>query len=330
MNRAMLFLFGLLIFGIPAYGETLVDGPVTEWAVPWQGTRPRDPYVGPNGVVWFVGQTGDYVASFVPDNEEFRRFDLAQGTGPHNLIVANDGAVWYAGNRAAHIGRLYPGKSEITRFDMPDPRAHDPHTLVFDQAGKIWFTVQQGNFVGRLDPVTGDIRLVQVPTPGSRPYGIAVSDSGQPWIVLLGTNKLATIDPNTFELREIPLPREEARPRRIAITSDGNIWYVDYAEGYLGRYDSDAGQFDEWRAPSGARSGPYGMAVDDRNRIWFVETWTSPNQVVGFDPSTEEFFGTLPIPSGGGSVRHMYFDPAAREIWFGTDTNHLARFTVPE
>ena len=34
---------------------------VKEWKVEWGG-RPRDPYVAPDGKVWFVGQAGNYVA----------------------------------------------------------------------------------------------------------------------------------------------------------------------------------------------------------------------------------------------------------------------------
>ena len=38
---------------------------VKEWKVEWGG-RPRDPYVAPDGKVWFVGQAGNYVAHFDP------------------------------------------------------------------------------------------------------------------------------------------------------------------------------------------------------------------------------------------------------------------------
>ena len=37
-----------------------------EWTVPWDDSRPRDPYVAPDGTVWFVGQVGDYVAKLNP------------------------------------------------------------------------------------------------------------------------------------------------------------------------------------------------------------------------------------------------------------------------
>ena len=330
MQRPWLVFLATLLCSNLVYAEVLVHGLIKEWPVPWPGTRPRDPFVAPDGLVWFVGQVGHYLASFDPETEKFQRFDLEDGTGPHNLIVAADGKVWYAGNRAAHIGRLDPKSGEITEYPMPDADAIDPHTLAFDVKGDIWFTVQGGNFVGHLKPDTGNIRLVGVSTPGARPYGIAVAADGHPWIAELGSNKLATVEPGTLTLREIPLPRKEARPRRVGITSDGQVWYVDYAGGYLGRYNPQSGEIHEWRAPSADKSGPYGMAIDDRDRIWFVETWVSPNLMVGFDTVTEEFFGITTIPSGGGSVRHMYFDPRTRQIWFGTDTNNLGRFEVPE
>jgi virginiamycin B lyase len=296
-----------------------------EWQVPWENTRPRDPYVAPDGDIWFVGQRGDYVSEFDPQSEEFRRLELPDGAGPHNLIVDDKGFIWYAGNRAAHIGRLDPNDGSIQKFPMPDERARDPHTLVFDQNGDIWFSVQGGNFVGKLTVETGQVDLIEVPTQRARPYGILIDQNNRPWIALFGTNKLATVDPETMELTEIPLQREEARPRRIALTSDGSIWYVDYAQGYLGRYNPDDESFKEWKLPEGDGARPYAMASDNKDRLWLVETGVDPNLFVGFDPETEEFFSSTPIESGGGTVRHMVFHEPTNTIWFGTDTNYLGR-----
>ncbi|MGH7700916.1 MAG: virginiamycin B lyase family protein [Gemmatimonadales bacterium] len=302
---------------------------IKEWPVPWERTRPRDPYVAPDGRIWFVGQTGDYLAYLVPASGEFKRYELDRGTGPHNLIVDRQGMVWYAGNRAAHIGKLDPRDGTITKYPMPDPAARDPHTLVFDSQGDIWFTMQGANRVGKLTVATGAVRIIQVPTPRARPYGIEVDSNDRPWIVLVGTNKIATVDPATMQLREIELPRAGTRPRRVAITSDDNIWYVDYAEGYVGRYDPASGKVDEWRAPSAAQSRPYAMASDDRDRIWFVETGPEPNTLVGFDPKTAQFFSETAVPSGAGTVRHMVFHAPSRAIWFGTDANSIGRALVP-
>lgn len=311
---------------IPGFANEVV---ITEWPVPWKDSRPRDPFVDAQGRVWFVGQRGDYVAYLRPESGDFKKYPLKPGTGPHNLIVARDGSVWFAGNRAGYIGKLNPQSGAIQKYALPNPNARDPHTLVFDQQQQIWFTVQASNFVGKLVPESGDITLIPVPTPGARPYGIVVDPENRPWFTEFGSYKLGRIDTENGAIQEIPLLRKEARPRRLAAASDGSIWYVDYAQGYLGKLNPESGQIREWRVPGGEKARPYGMAIDDQDRLWFVETGRLPNRLVGFDPASESFFSITAIPSGGGTVRHMYFHEPTRTIWFGTDANTIGRAQVP-
>jgi len=317
-----------LLLGLAAPGYSQ-QATVDEWDVPWPDSRPRDPYVAPDGRVWFVGQRADYAATFDPTTRQFERHDLPEGTGPHNLIVAPDGEVWFSGNRAAYIGRLDPATGRITRIPMPNETAHDPHTLVFDGSGHVWFTVQQGNFVGRVTIASGKVDLVPMPRRFSRPYGIVMTRDGRPWFTEFGRNVVATVDPETLTLHEVETPHPGSRVRRIGLASDGSVWYVDYQLGYLGRYDPATGDKKEWAAPSGAGSRPYGMAVDDLDRIWFVETGPQPNRLIGFDPATETFFSNTAIPSGGRTVRHIFFHRPTRSLWFGTDANTLARANLP-
>ena len=295
---------------------------IREWAVPWERTRPRDPIVDGNGRVWFVGQRGNYVGSLDPESGTFERLDLPEGALPHNVIVGPEGALWYAGNGDAHIGRVDRATGEIRRFDVP---VDDPHTLYFAPDGTLWFTAQGANRIGRLDTSTGEVRLLEPPVGDARPYGIVVDDDGHPWIALFGTNRIATVDPASLELKEHVLPGADARPRRLGLASDGAVWYVDYARGSLGRLDPASGEVREWKTPGGAGSRPYAMAVDGRDRIWLVETGSEPNRLVGFDPAAEEFFAVTPIPSGGGTVRHMVFHEPTRSLWFGTDANTIGR-----
>lgn len=340
VNETIFALVGclLLSLAVPVEGTAQADADpeIREWTVPYEESRPRDPFVGPHGQVWFVGQRSHYVAVLDPESGEFTKYDLEEGTGPHNLIVREDGMVFYAGNRARHIGKLDPGTGEITRYMMPDEEARDPHTQVWTDDQDIWFTVQGGNMVGHFDPESGKVeKLVRMPEVEgrrgmgtSRPYGIKVDSDDRPWIALLNTNAIATVDPETYELRTYELP-EGTRPRRLVIDSEDRIWYVDYAQGELGMLDPGTGAVREWESPGGPESRPYGMAIDAADRIWFVETNGDPNFFVGFDPDTEEFFSRTPIGSGGGTVRHMYYDADTNSIWFGADTNTIGRAELP-
>lgn len=334
MRFSSVFWFGIYCF----WGLVLTIQPVIakekaidirEWLVPWDNSRPRDPYVAPDGRIWFCGQTGDYIAYFEPDTEKFAKYDLDEGSGPHNLIVDKKGSVWFSGNLQGYIGRLNPETGKIKKFRMPDPKVSDPHTLVFDSKGDIWFTAQFSNTVGKLSVKTGDIKLIPITTSEARPYGIKVDSSDRPWIALFGTNKLATVDPKTFKLKEYELPRKEIRPRRLAITSYDKIWIVDYATGYLGRFDPVKKIYSEIAMPGGDDSRPYGMTVDDNDWIWFVETGKNPNQLIAYNPWKKKFLPPVDIPSGGTTVRHMYFYKPNHEIWFGTDTNFVGRAKLP-
>ena len=114
---------------------TAAPNPIQEWAVPWENTRPRDPYVAPDGRVWFVGQEGNYVANLDPKTGKFDRYDIDPGTHPHNLVVAPDGMVWFTGNQNGRLVRLDPKTRKLTTYAMPDPSIQDPHTMTLDRRG---------------------------------------------------------------------------------------------------------------------------------------------------------------------------------------------------
>jgi virginiamycin B lyase len=299
------------------------------WSTPYDaGARVRDPYAAPDGKVWFVGQEGNFVAHLDPESGKFRQYTIEEGTNPHNLVVDRQGTVWFTGNRNGRIVRLDPGTGKLTNYPMPDPSIRDPHTMIFDDNGDAWFTAQTAAVVGKLTRATGQIRIWKMPG-GSRPYGIKLDSKGRPYFDLFGTNKIGTIDPRSGALREYTLPNDRARPRRIEITDDNTIWYGDYTRGYLGKLNTQTGAVEEFALPSGGGSMPYGMATDDRGYIWLAETGVQPNRLVAFDPKSKKWVENITIPSDGpNTIRHMQWDRATRQIWFGGDANQIGRIKV--
>lgn len=298
---------------------------VTAYEVEWGG-RPRDPFVAPDGMVWFCGQADNYIARLDPESGDMTKFEVPEGSHPHNLIVDSDGFVWYAGNRNGHIGRIDPQTGDIKQFPMPDA-VKDPHTLVFDADENIWFTAQHSNVIGHLDVESGDVRFVTMTKERSRPYGIKTDANDNVWSVLLGTNKLAFVEKADMTLTEVDIPRDDARPRRLEITEDGNVWYVDFMGGFLGRYNPEEEAFEEWMLPAGEGSRPYGTALDDDSVIWIAQTGPYPNVMVGFDTTAEKFISSTVIKEGG-SIRHMYYDANEDAFWFGIDTGFIAKGEV--
>jgi len=303
----------------------------TEWNVEWQNTRPRDPYVSPDGSVWFVGQVGDYVARLDPVSGEMQRYEIPKA-GPHTVIVDAQGYPWYAGNKDQHIGRLDPATGEVTRYDMPEG-VNDPHTMDWTSDGHIWFTVQRSGkagFIGKLATDTGVVEIIEVPGSNMRPYGLVVDQQDRPWIAFMGSNAIGTVDPESMRLEIINTPNEESIIRRIGLTSDGRVWWVDADVGYMGVYNPQDKSMQQWQTPGGEAAGLYAMTVDNQDRIWYVETGLQPNRFIGFDSKTEQFIAIDEVPSGGQTVRHMVFDENSNAIWFGTDAHTIGRAVVPD
>ena len=334
MNRLMAGLIPLAL-ALTAAGSVEQAPPsrsaplqVEEWKVPWEASRPRDPFMDARGRVWFVGQEGDYVAYLEPKTGRFERYQIEPGTHPHNLVVARDGMVWFTGNRNGRLVKLDPETRKLTSFPVPDPKVDDPHTMVLDSSGNAWFTAQKSAVVGRLDAKSGKIRLWETGA-GTRPYGIDLDARQRPWYALFGTNQVGTIDPATMKERRFELP-DGARPRRLVVKGDA-IWYGDYARGYLGRLDPATGKVKEYAMPGGAASLPYAMAGDDTGKIWLAETGVRPNLLVAFDPRAGKFTDSAATEGGAeaNTIRHMIFHGPTREIWYGTDRNTVGRLPVP-
>src|SRR4051794_987844 len=91
------------------------------WDVPWEKSRPRDPFVDQKGRVWFAGQVGDYVAYLDQSTGQFKKYTIEPGTHPHNLVVDAKGTVWFTGNTNGRIVKLDPNTGGLTNYMMPDP-----------------------------------------------------------------------------------------------------------------------------------------------------------------------------------------------------------------
>ena len=303
-----------------------------EFEVPFGArTRPRDPFADTHGRVWFVGQNGNYVAYLDAKSGEFTRYEIDPGTNPHNLVVEK-GMVWFTGNRNNRLVKLDPATGKLTTYMIPDSSVRDPHTLTFDpKSGIAWFTAQNAGAVGRFDPATAQFRIWKTGA-NTRPYGIVLDSRGRPWFDLFGTNKVATIDPRTFELTQTTLPSDRTRPRRLAITTDDQLYYGDYTRGFLGHLDPRTGRTEEWALPAGLASLPYAMTTDDRDIIWIAQNGRAnvPATLVAFDPHARKFVAEIPVGKPGpNTIRHMTFDRATRQIWFGTDQGTIGKISVP-
>ena len=309
---------------------TLVPGDTNvtflEWNVPTLGSRPRDPVMTPDGMIFWAGMFGNTIGRLNPETGEMTEWNLDPTTYPHSIINDVEGNIWYTGNHNGTVGKLDPDTGEITVYPMPDPEARDPHTPLFTRSGELWFTLQNSNMIGRLVPDTGDIRLTGTPTEDSRPYGIDEDSQGMIWIAYRGAPKIARVDPDSWEIVEFDTPNPDPDShngsyyvRRLAIDSNDMIWYVDSGRGYLGRLDPETGETQEWVTPNGPGSHPYAIEVVD-DIVWINESEMRPDVLARFDPATEQF-QSWAIPSGVGIIRNMRATPDGNLVIHQSSTN---------
>jgi virginiamycin B lyase len=61
--------------------------------------------------------------------------------------------------------------------------------------------------------------------------------------------------------------------------------------------------------------------------IWYSESGVTPNTLVHFDPTTQQF-QSWPIPSGGGVVRNMMAAPDGRLVLAESGVGKLAAVDI--
>src|SRR5262245_33972429 len=112
---------------------------IQEWTLPTPFSRPHDPAMGPDGALWYTGQSANLLGRLDPATGQIREYALpTPGSGPHGLVADRDGNIWFTANSRGYIGKLDPVSGRVTEYPMPDPRAQDPHTPVFDPKGMLW------------------------------------------------------------------------------------------------------------------------------------------------------------------------------------------------
>src|SRR3984957_5543785 len=112
----------------------------------------------------------------------------------------------------------------------------------------------------------------------------------------------AVILPGPVEatIREFDLPTPGSRPHDPMAAHDGAIWWSGQLANNLGRLDPKTGQFKPATPPT-EKARPYGMAVDSKNRVWFVEFGAPKIATIDNDMRITEYSCSIPPRGRAGS-----------------------------
>ena len=215
MRRVVCLLFCAVAFaGTQANAQDSVD--IREWQVPYEQSRPRDPYAESEDSVWFVGQRTGYLARLDVRSGEFEQVELKDGSGPHNLIVDSErhrlvcrqsqpayralrsGHRRDRGNHDAGSGRKGSAHADFRR----ERGKHLVHRTGWQHDGPTQHRFPEGG--------SHTVANGKSPVPTASRW----HRTGRFGLSSSAPTSWPTSIPNTLAHDEIELPREAARPRQ--------------------------------------------------------------------------------------------------------------------
>ncbi|HTY70042.1 MAG TPA: cytochrome C [Alphaproteobacteria bacterium] len=191
---------------------------------------------------------------------------------------------------------LVPGpvQAEIRLWDVPT-RGSRPHDPMAARDGSIWWSGQLANKLGRLDPKTGAIREYSLKTPHTAPHGLVEDKAGNVWFTGNFAGLIGKLDPKTGLVTEYKLPDPGAKdPHTLVFDHDGILWFTVQQGNFVGRLDPKTGDIKLVHPPT-ANARPYGMAVNSKNVVHFVEFGS--NKVATIDNAMKIREYVLPDPA---------------------------------
>ncbi len=201
--------------------------------------------------------------------------------------------------------KIIPGPVEATIRQWPVPtlgsRPHDP---VATRDGSIWYAGQLANKLGRLDPKTGEFKEYPLKRPQTAPHGITEDRDGNIWFTGNFAGLIGKLDPKTGEVTEYKLPDPAAKdPHTLIFDHNGILWFSVQQGNFVGRLDPKTGAIKLVHPPT-AKARPYGMAVNSKNQVFFVEF--GANKVATIDDNMQ--IKEYPLPDPGARPRRIAID----------------------
>jgi virginiamycin B lyase len=203
-----------------------------------------------------------------------------------------------------------PVQATIKLWNVPTigSRPHDP---LATKDGAIWWSGQLANKLGRLDPRTGAIREYSLTTPHSGPHGLTEDRDGNIWFTGNAAGFIGKLDPKTGLVTEYKLPDPKAKDAHTPLFDrDGILWFTVQQANMVGRLDPKTDEIKLAAVPT-PRSRPYGMAVNSKNVVHFVEF--GANKIANIDNNMQVKEYTLPDP--GARPRRIAIAPDDT-IWY--------------
>ncbi|HLH87947.1 MAG TPA: hypothetical protein VKX28_05765 [Xanthobacteraceae bacterium] len=208
--------------------------------------------------------------------------------------------------------KVIPGPAQATIREWPLPKPGErPHDPARASDGGIWWSGQLANLIGHLDPKTGQVKEYPIERPMTAPHGLVEDKQGNVWFTGNFAGLIGKLDPKTGKVTEYPLPDPRARdPHTLIFDHRGILWFSVQQGNFVGRLDPKTGAIKLVQPPT-ANARPYGLAVDSKNVVYFVEFGANKVATIADDMKIKEWT----LPDAGARPRRIAID-ADDNIWY--------------
>jgi virginiamycin B lyase len=186
--------------------QTSSDPYLIAYAIPYPGSNPQHIALESPARAWFTLPGIDAVGSLVitsTTDYQFSRFDLPAGSDPYDIAVGG-GAVWFT----------MRGSNSIGRINIATPILSHNSEFASDGDYRVYLPI-----VTR--PL---IQNYIIPTPDSKPTGIAVAPDGMVWFAQENGNKLSRLDPASGFIEEYAYGTPNALFHDLTVQTNGIVW----------------------------------------------------------------------------------------------------------
>ncbi|NNL67588.1 MAG: hypothetical protein HKP30_15165 [Myxococcales bacterium] len=264
---------------------------------------PHSIQVAPDGRLWITLASGNRLAGFDPETEQWTIHVLDDGYYPHTLRFDARGRIWYTIAASNHVGMFDPASGESREIRLP------ARSLGQDLALRLLPVML---WVGRHVDIRGLAAETDSVTTMPVPYGIDVAPDGAVWFSQLNEHRIGRLDPDDFsvEIIDTPFPA----PRRLRFDSKGTLWIPSFSESLVASFDPETRRFREWPLdlPDALGETPYALHVDRRSdTVWICGT--NSDSLIRFEPERERFT-VYPLPTRVTYTREIDFDSRGR-VW---------------
>lgn len=265
---------------------------ISEFTVETKDARVNAIAVDDDGIVWFVENEVNRLASFDPVQQIFREYNIPDEIGfVWSILTEKSNEIWFIDSENDNLWKFDITNNNFRSYNLPSKDSF-PFQMALDQDGNIWFTEfsalnKTGDKIGMFDAKTERFVEYRTPTPESGPIGIAFDSSGNIWFTEL--SKIGVFFPSNSSFKEYDFPKPVIPPTGIAIDNYNTVWFTQHGGNKIAKFIPYNDTLIEYSTLSLRKDYPatlpYWIKLDRHGNLWFNEH--TGNRIAKFIPSSE-------------------------------------------